>query len=410
MSLPIANVEKVFAPKPVVTTTTTTKNTFYEQVNNQAPTSYTTTTTTTTTDDGFGPIQSIKENANILIQKLQQDIPNVRTYKLEFFILFLFFIVLFCVFLYHRYRYVFVFRPYTNCEGHYGLYINGPASSSGRSPIPSDLLPMPAGNASDYVYTMWLNVGNWYKNYGFWKHVYHHGSETKASCTDSLSWDSIQTQSPGIWMGPKVNDLRIVVSTQFVVPTSCSAETLQTLKQYTVDKFVDYNEYFDDAPPPAGKCSNEIAMSDKAWTNVTTDTLQQFIKNNPDKYAQCTYVVQPGTPAQNADSKYTMIRLLEYVDIVNFPVGEWFQLSVVVNSNRVEVYMNGMLMRSQVLLGTPVISPSAGYLGLGGSYSGQISKFNYYPRDMPVHVIRYLYKTEAEDPLYRYATNSNYYW
>lgn len=405
MSLPIANLEKPLqVPIPLATTTMTTKNTYFQQINDQPPTSYS--TTETTTSQLTDAIQSIKENSTNLIQKFQQDFPQVTSYKKEFFILFLLLMVLFCVFLYQRYRHTIAFLPYTRCEGHYSMYSDIAASSSGRSPIPSESLPPAKGNASNFAYTMWLNVGDWYQNYGNWKHVYHCGSEMAVSC-NNFQWNSLQTQSPGIWMGPNINDLRIVVSTQFAIPASCSADIIANLEQYS-EKFVNYNEHFVDSSSPA-KCSNDITLADTAWTNATTDTLRQFIKANPDKYAQCTFQVQ-NNPVVDTNAKYSTIRLFEYIDIMNFPIGEWFQLGVVINSNHIEVYMNGMLMKSQILLGAPIITPSAGYLGLGKSYSGQISKFNYYPRDMPVHVMRYLYKTEANDPMYRYITNSNYYW
>jgi len=369
-------------------------------------------------------VQAMKETTSQVITRLQTDAPPFPSNEQWAFLLAF---VVICVgyVLYQRLRYRWAYRIYLSCPGHFNAINSVAINSSGRTPIPSESLPLPVAGAMDFTYTMWLKVDNWYKNYGQWKHVYHQGTETIKACTDSMQWDSIQRQVPGIWMGPNVNDLRIVVSTQFVIPTSCESQFRASLPRS--EGFVDYRplpqmdaiddqprivntvEHFANETPPV-KCSNDIALLDKAWTNVTTDTLYKYIQDNPSVYKNCTFQVQTPVATSDANTTLSTINLLEYVDVVNFPIGEWFQLGVQINSGRMEIYLNGFLIRSQVLLGAPWILQSAGYIGLGATYSGQISNFNYFPRDMPPHVMRYLYKEEAKRPMYDYLTESNYYW
>ena len=67
-----------------------------------------------------------------------------------------------------------------------------------------------SGNASSWCF--WININNWYYKYDLWKNICIKGSLIKS--TDDLSWDSVGKQSPGIWMTPNQNNLRVVFTTK----------------------------------------------------------------------------------------------------------------------------------------------------------------------------------------------------
>ena len=69
-----------------------------------------------------------------------------------------------------------------------------------------------------FTYSMFLNVKDWYINYGKYKHVFHRGSDViedySQKCRSSLSWNQIPEQYPGIWFDDKTNDMWVTMSTR----------------------------------------------------------------------------------------------------------------------------------------------------------------------------------------------------
>jgi hypothetical protein len=54
----------------------------------------------------------------------------------------------------------------------------------------------------EFSYSMWMFIDNWEYKYGSWKHVLHKGNAS--------SWPN---RSPGIWLHPKKNALRVYMNT-----------------------------------------------------------------------------------------------------------------------------------------------------------------------------------------------------
>ena len=54
----------------------------------------------------------------------------------------------------------------------------------------------------EFSYAMWINIDDWSYRYGSWKHILHKGNET--------SWP---LRTPGIWLHPKENSLRVYMNT-----------------------------------------------------------------------------------------------------------------------------------------------------------------------------------------------------
>ena len=66
------------------------------------------------------------------------------------------------------------------------------------------------GEGGQYTYSVWLRINNWYSNYNKWKTIFRKGSETDINLTD---WCSYSEQSPGLYLGNKINNLRVVLTT-----------------------------------------------------------------------------------------------------------------------------------------------------------------------------------------------------
>ena len=47
---------------------------------------------------------------------------------------------------------------------------------------------------------MWLYISNWYTHYKKWKSVFYKGPPFSSDCPNSISWDMIPQQNPGIWL------------------------------------------------------------------------------------------------------------------------------------------------------------------------------------------------------------------
>lgn len=318
--------------------------------------------------------------------------------------------------------YYFKFRPYLKCNGCFVLYNNSPQSISGLPSIPfNKLLTTTADNI--YAYSMWLNISNWYHNYGKWKHVYHHGSPVSYSCMQNLEWDNIQHQSPGVWFGSERNDIRIVISTTVILPTKClngmlppqlqddsnrnGGATDASIPLPTLEKEVELTDFIDNSeivgvehftnPPPT---CDEAMIRQIAWMNKNNDQLKNYLKDPDNDISKCNVSVFTGNGVPENSQEFQAITLLEYVDFQNVPIGQWFQIGIMVNGKKIEFYLNGRLARTKLLIGKPENINANGYFGIGGSFAGKISDFHFFPQSLPFHALRYVYNEESKKPWY----------
>ena len=56
-----------------------------------------------------------------------------------------------------------------------------------------------------YTFSFWILIKDFYKNNGYWKHIFHKGSAiSKGNVLDYSYWENIKAeidkQSPGVWM------------------------------------------------------------------------------------------------------------------------------------------------------------------------------------------------------------------
>ena len=246
--------------------------------------------------------------------------------------------------IYEWYKVYRLWNKYIDCGACYIRFKNTISSGIDRRPTSHNLLVKPQDG---YTYSMWLYVVDWYNSpsSGKWKNVYLRGppiprNARKKGC--SISWDSIPRQQPGIWFMPKFNNIRVVVSTK--------------------------------VSSPAGCLSGEGA--DNSVTNIQ----------------QCGR-----TTTENTD----VINILEYADLDDFPIGKWFQLLIVVNNQKVELYLNGELVTTKMFVGTyhSMCDTENGHFSLPTTgYNGRIMNFRYMPHTIPQQMIRVLYDYEKNLP------------
>ena len=73
----------------------------------------------------------------------------------------------------------------------------------------------------------------------------------------------------------------------------------------------------------------------------------------------------------------------EGCDVKNIPLQKWVNIIYVLNNRTVDIYIDGKLERSCVLIGIPNINKNARvYVGDDGGFYGQISKFQYYSHSL----------------------------
>ena len=68
------------------------------------------------------------------------------------------------------------------------------------------------------------------------------------------------------------------------------------------------------------------------------------------------------------------------IDIDNIPVDKWFHISIVVKQKTVNIYFNGKIKRSKMLLSVPRQNFGNFWVNLYGGFDGYISQLQYHNR------------------------------
>jgi len=203
--------------------------------------------------------------------------------------------------------------------------------SNERMDVPNCDMKHPIDGVN-YTINFKLYLDNFYKNYGYWKHIFHKGTppssigplKFKYKNTIYDGWcdlvQQIGQQSPGLWLHPNKNTLRIAFTTENQIMNSHNKFT------YTKNDI------------PKG---NDMVL-DKEVVN----------------YNSCTGV--------------------EFCD-VDVEMQTLLHLLIVVRNKSVEIYINGRLAKTKVFLGTPFYNKGSLYFDYNISYNGYIDNFNYIP-------------------------------
>lgn len=197
----------------------------------------------------------------------------------------------------------------------------------------------------EYTYNFWINIDDWSKGFGKVKHVMSRAS------TDPTKHSGDVLTNPTIWLYPKDNKLAVRVSTM-----------KSDSDNYNEGIFPEY-EY-----------KTDPTMTNQRYTIVNPHYYEK--KGIHEKYLDTTFVC----------------------DVANIPLQRWVMVSVIMWNRTLDVYINGMLVRSAVLPGVPYFSGeglSDIYVGshsVHKTFNGYISRLKYYNRAVTAKEVMALYE------------------
>ena len=186
-------------------------------------------------------------------------------------------------------------------------------------------------------------------------------------CWENIT-DTFVDQSPGVWLHPYVNNIRICLTTY-------SHNDYNKTKHDIIHpyKFTNNNYYI-----------RQLAKRKDKKKGETTDPGNIHPEKGEVNPKIC--------PKTNIDTEHEETNMyLEYFDIENIPIKEEFHLAIVLNKNIVETYFDGRLKQSIKLFGDikysnePLqINSDSKKIKLGGV----INSFKYYPYALkPNHIL-----------------------
>ena len=210
--------------------------------------------------------------------------------------------------------------------------------STNKYTLDGDFVDLPK-DGYDYSISFWLYIKDYYEEYTYWRHILHKGREPINKLIEHKSWKSLsqefQEQSPGIWLHPNKNTIRLSFTTEIT-------------KDYCNSNFLE------------NTCNDKTYCM---WDGLTCKLKDEhaFTKEGTVDY-------------ENTDKK-----LIEYIDLENIPIKNMHFISFSFEQKVLNVYMNGKLYKTKKFLGTPVFNKEAIHFNLKNTFNGSIYKFRYVP-------------------------------
>jgi hypothetical protein len=215
-----------------------------------------------------------------------------------------------------------------------------------KQPVISGNSAMLSKTGREYTYNFWINVNDWSKGYDSVKNVLTRSKANPFTNPQTLS-------NPSIWFYPKDNSLAIRVS------------TMANDTQYDRQLYPDYEK-------------QTGSVGSAAYTVVNP-----YLYHKNPNYADQQYYL---------DTTYVC-------DVSNIPLQRWVMVSVILWNRTLDVYVNGMLVRSAILPGIPLFDAndlSNIYVGSSrsdGTFNGHMSRLKYYNRAITANEVMGLYRT-----------------
>jgi hypothetical protein len=283
----------------------------------------------------------------------------------------------------------------------------------------------------------WININNWYDGFENWKHVIHKGTDIESSI-NFKNWDDIEKnipeQSPGVWLAPYTNNIRICFTTENkdykenkynhshvqiciddnnintknteLKPKFCytsdneeKINTEKNLEDYEksegtcrdkLDKYPNFTEYNDTYATCKAKCS-EDKLCQGFSMNKFKNECKLFSKYGKRKGNDLNTLITGGSRGVFDGDKYTCYKKInyvdetlkknkiEYVDIKNIDINKLFHLSIISKYNYIEIYVNGKLVKIKNLKGNIISNNGNLHIKKNLSFNGIIYNYNYIP-------------------------------
>ena len=84
----------------------------------------------------------------------------------------------------------------------------------------------------------------------------------------------------------------------------------------------------------------------------------------------------------------TFDNIKEEIVIPDIPIEKWINVIVRCKQHTVDVFINGMLTKSQILKGIPKQNYDNVYVGLNGGFSGKVSQLQYFAYNLGTNKIQ----------------------
>ena len=262
-------------------------------------------------------------------------------------------------------------------------------NNSQQTTISASKLPFPY-ELYNFNFSFHINILDWYNStHGYWKCVFLKGPVDRLDnkfnkIQATHSWEDIISQLPeqciGVWLAPFNNNIRICITTEathnnnktYVEPSQqicannlcISTSTLSRDELETNPKYKDHLEQLKDL---------ETKFENKSSFNTPTTTNKLLITENKETNKK-TY--------------------MEFYDILNVPMNKLFFLSVNVNQNIMEIYMDGKLNYIINLEGKPKYNKYDLNVKNEPTYNGSIHNLSFVPYHIQYRDIQKLYKIQ----------------
>ena len=172
---------------------------------------------------------NLKANINNLVKEQNYEVINVdqlfnkidelkknQSITMIVLIIFIIFLILIATIFIYRYLKKEITKP--------SLFIDKQISSSSFV-YDKDSIKVPK-DGYNYSINFWFNVKDYYDNYNYWRHILHNGNNNQL--LEFQDWDelsyNINEQSPGIWLHPNKNVIRVAFTVE-IVKDYCETNT-----------------------------------------------------------------------------------------------------------------------------------------------------------------------------------------
>ena len=188
-----------------------------------------------------------------------------------------------------------------------------------------------------YTFSFWILIKDFYKNNGYWKHIFHKGTPiSKGNILDYSYWDNlsieIDNQSPGLWMHENKPSLRFAFTSLVVEENEKSSGI--TEHAFKINYAPDY----------------------------TSDS-------------------KDGLPKET----------IEYIDINNIPINKLTHIVMILDRNIVTIFMNGKIIETKNFAGKVKFNNGETYFSYEKTYNGYIDHFTYIPKVIKPKDVKKLY-------------------
>ena len=310
----------------------------------------------------------------------------------------------------------FIYKKYQNLVKKQTLepiFIRKPLNAKKSSVHHNNLVPLP-NDGIGYTTSIWLYIDDWDYKYGEWKHILHKGDK---------NGNNVQ---PGIWLHPTKNQLHVrfdrknrrqkykfiknkvydsvlknnlsnIIENTNLDKTKAWCDNSDTCHGFTFEgKNIGDSSYVKVAKYPSITDHNDLK-------NVDNNNIQ---KANTDGLEIGTMEKQYSYESMNPSINNNMVTdttLSNNVD--NVPLGRWFHLAVVVNSQSTEIYIDGSLKNTVTI--NDDIKQNNGHLWVtqDGGFSGMINQLRYHNTSLNHKQIKLLYYYGPNPWMYPDLTN-----